>query len=223
MGRPLSPSVLRPMLAMLAALASLAALKSLVWPRWPSVRPLDGVAIARQLRAGGFEAVPQTPLPARRSSERSTSPGLSYGIGAGETLRVLRGRSRERMRFQAALLANSDPSLKLQQRQLLTGPPPSALGRVDGTAVRQTCLVIGQGSLGGYGVVDEQLWTLVDQVSVGRNHQLKALLGLQPARSYECVLISVSGPKGGQPISEERWQRLLTTIRPALRRGATMS
>jgi hypothetical protein len=35
-------------------------------------------------------------------------------------------------------------------------------------------------------------------------------------------LISVSGPKGGQPISEGRWQRLLTTIRPALRRGATM-
>jgi hypothetical protein len=73
MGRPLSPSVLRPMLSILAALASLAALKSLVWPRWPSVRPLDGAAIAGQLRAGGFEAVPLTPLPARRSSERGSA------------------------------------------------------------------------------------------------------------------------------------------------------
>jgi hypothetical protein len=222
MGRPLSPSALRPFLGVLAALASLAALGSLVWPRWPSVRPLDGASIAGQLRAGGFEAVPLTPLPARRSSERTTSPGLSYGIGAGETLRVLRGRSRERRSGQAAQRANPHPALKLQQRQLLTGPPPSALGQVAGSPVRQTCLVIGEGSSGGFGVVDEQLWNLVDQADVGRNHQLKALLGLRPSRSYECVLISVSGPKGGQPISEERWQRLLTTIRPALRRGATM-
>jgi hypothetical protein len=222
MGRPLSPSALRPFLGVLAALASLAALRSLVWPRWPSVRPLDGAAIAGQLRAVGFEAVPLTPLPARRSSERTTSPGLSYGIGAGETLRVLRGRSRERLTFQAALLANADPALKLQQRQLLTGPPPSALGQVAGSPVRQTCLVFGEGSSGGFGVDGEKLLTLVDQADVGRNHQLKALLGLRPSRSYECVLISVSGPKGGQPISEGRWQRLLTTIRPALRRGATM-
>lgn len=226
MERPPSPSVLqpvlRPVLAGLAALASVAAIQSIVWPRWPSVRPLDGPAIARQLRAAGFEAVPLAPLPARRSSERSTSPGLVYRIGAGETLRVQRGRSRERMTFQAAGLANTDPSLKLEKRQLLAGPPPSALGQVAGSAVRQTCLVIGAGSRGGYGVVDEQLWPLVDQVSVGRNHQLKALVGLQPSRSYECVLISVSAAKGGPPISEERWQRLLTAIRPALRRGAAM-
>jgi hypothetical protein len=220
MSRPVSTKVQRVLFGSLATLACLAALKSLVWPRWPAVAPLDRQSVSQSLRAAGFDAVPIATLPARRSFERATSPLLGFGIGQGETLRLLRGSSRERIPFQAALLAASDPVLKLQNRQLLNSSPPSALGKVGGASVRQTCLVIGQGSLGGYGVIDEQLWPLVDQVSSDRRRQLEAQLGLRSMRSYECVLISVSSQKGAAPIQESRWNRLLDAIRPALRKGA---
>ena len=54
-------------LGIFAALASALAVQSLVWPRWPSVAPLDGEAIERQLKAAGFRYRPLKPLPAQRS------------------------------------------------------------------------------------------------------------------------------------------------------------
>jgi hypothetical protein len=215
-----SAKVQRVLFGSLATLACLAALKSLVWPRWPAVGPLDQQIVSKSLRAAKFDAVPLATLPARRSYEQATSPVLVFGIGQGQTLRLLRGISRQRINFQAALLASSNQVLKLQNRQLLNSSPPSALGQVGGAPVRQTCLVIGEESLGGYGVIGEQLLTLVDQVSAGRRLQLEARLGLRSTRSYECVLISVSSQKDSDPIQESRWNRLLEAIRPALGKGA---
>ena len=218
-----SPSGLRQILGALALVASLLALKSLIWPRWPSVAPLDRQAVASQLRAAGFRADSLPSLPARRSYERSTSEGLGFNLGDGQTLRLLRGRVRERLDLQGARLAASDPSLVLQKRELLAGPPPSALGRNGESMVRQSCLVSGPSGGGGFGMTDKQLLALVDQLPSDRLQQIKVLIGASPPREYGCVLISVLSRPGGEPMPAPRWQTLQQAMRQAvwpLRHGA---
>lgn len=203
--------------ALLATIAVLLALKSIVWPRWPSASPLSAKAVSQKLQTNGFAASPLPALPARRHYDWATSEGPGFGIGEGQTLRLVRGSVRERLTFSASLLAASDPSLRLEKRRILPGPPLSAQGLNRSSMVRQTCLVIGKDDKGGYGMTVDQLLPLVDQLPADRRDRLKSLLGLQLPRSYECVLISVSGGRAGAGgIDEKRWQKLLSSIRPAL-------
>jgi len=203
--------------ALLATIAVLLALKSIIWPRWPSASAINARAVSLQLKSHGFSAEPLASLPSRRRYEWATSEGLGYGIGEGQTLRLVRGIVRERLSFSASLLAASDPSLRLQKRQLLPGPPQSAQGLNQAASMRQTCLVLGKAGMGGYGVTTDQLLPLVDQLPTDRLDRLRSLLGLQLPRRYECVLISVKGGRAGAGgIDEKRWQKLLEAIRPAL-------
>jgi hypothetical protein len=202
---------------LMASIAVLFALKSILWPRWPTASPLNAKAVALQLEENGFATQPLPKLPAKRHYDWATSEGLAYGIGEGQTLRLVRGIGRERLAFSASILAASDPSLRLQKRILLAGQPPSAQGLNQAAAVRQTCLVIGKANQGGYGVTRDQLLPLIDQLPADRSDRLRSLLGLQLPRSYECVLISVSGGRpGSSGIDDARWQKLLNAIRPAL-------
>lgn len=217
MDRTPSPTLLRGLLATLATIASLLALKALIWPRWPAVTPLDRQAIAERLRSHGFEAGPAASLPARRSYERATSEVPGFAIGEGQTLRLMRGSARERFNLQIAYLGRADPALTLKDRRIMTSsPPPSALGLNGSGQVRQTCLVSGSGSAGGFGVTRSQLLDLVDQLPVERGQKLQVLLGSRLPRDYSCVLISVSAKPGTEAIGQERWQRLLDALRPAL-------
>jgi hypothetical protein len=201
----------------MASIAVLFALKSILWPRWPTASPLNSKAVAPKLVDNGFDAQPLPKLPAKRNYDWATSEGLAYGIGEGQTLRLVRGTGRERLAFSASVLAASDPSLRLQKRILLASQPPSAKGINQGTPVRQTCLVIGKANQGGYGVTGTELLPLIDQLPTDRSDRLRSLLGLQLPRRYECVLISVSGGRPGSGgIDDERWQKLLNAIRPAL-------
>lgn len=202
---------------LMASIAVLFALKSILWPRWPTASPLNAKAVAQKLQVNGFAAQPLPQLPAKRHYDWATSEGLAYGIGEGQTLRLVRGIGRERLAFNASVLAASDASLRLQKRILLAGQPPSAKGINGGTAVRQTCLVIGKANQGGYGLTAAQLLPLIDRLPSDRRDRFRSLLGLQLPRSYECVLISVSGGRPGSGgIDDERWQKLLNAIRPAL-------
>ncbi|MFM7269120.1 MAG: hypothetical protein ACKOZT_11160 [Cyanobium sp.] len=205
------------LLALLAAAASLLATQSLLWPRWPSAQPLNQQAIRSALEAAGFQAKPLPSLPAHRSFERSTSPGLGFTIGEGQSLRLTRGLVRERLTLQAATIANADPALRLQQRTLLNGPPPAALGTIAGAHTRQTCLVEGSKG-GGYGISGEELLGLVERQPRSRSERLEALLGLRQPLNYGCVLISVSSRASEGAISEPRWQRLLIALQRSLER-----
>lgn len=209
-------SMRRFVLGGLAGLASLLALQSLIWPRWPVAAPLDRQALAAALRARGFEANALAVLPARRSFEQATSEGLGFAIGEGQTLRLVRGIVRERFSIQAALFAASDPALTLRDRRLLSGPPPSALGRNGAAIARQTCLVSGPGGSGGFGVTGDQLLPLIDTLPSDRWQRLDVVLGSRLPRSYTCVLINVSGSPGRGAIAEHRWQALLAALRSAL-------
>jgi hypothetical protein len=213
-----SPSLRQGLLALLAASASGLAIQSLLWPRWPSAQPLQPELIRNALQSAGFEAHPRQPLPAHRSYERSTSAGLAFAIGEGQTLRLNRGRVRERLTLQAALLANADPGSRLQQRRLVNGPPRSALGTIAGAPTRQTCLVLGKGGSSGFAVVGDELLLLVEQQPRSRTDRLQSLLGLRQPLDYGCVLISVSSAPADGAISEPRWQRLLTALQHALER-----
>jgi hypothetical protein len=208
---------------LMAGVAVLLALKSILWPRWPKASPLNAEAVVQQLQTNGFTAKPLQPLPAKRNYDWATSEVLTYGIGQGQTLRLVRGTGRERLGFSASLLAGSDPTLRVQKRILLPGPPPSAKGINQSTAIRQTCLVIGKVNQGGYGVTRDQLLPLIDKLPSDRSDRIRSILGLQPPRSYECVLISVSGGRpGAEVIEEKRWLKLLNTIRPALSHQAAV-
>lgn len=202
------------LLGLLAGTASILATQSLIWPRWPAAAPIPAAAIGRSLESAGFQAQPLRPLPAHRSFERSTSPGIGFSIGQGETLRLSRGRVRERLTLQAATFAATDPGLKLKDRKLLVGPPASALGSISGALTRQTCLV--PGSSGGYAVEGGDLLQMVEQQPRSRSDRLAALIGLRQPLNYSCVLISASAAPSQQAISEQRWQRLLMALRKPL-------
>lgn len=204
------------LLGLLAGVASILATQSLLWPRWPAAAPIPAAAIGRALESAGFQAQPLRPLPAHRSFEHSTSPGIGFSIGQGEALRLSRGRVRERLTLQAALFAAADPGFKLQDRVLLAGPPRSALGRISGAPTRQTCLVLSSGGSGGFAVNGEDLLQLVEQQPRSRANRLAALIGLRQPLDYSCVLISASAPPSQGAISEQRWQRLLSTLRKPL-------
>ncbi|MFM7268150.1 MAG: hypothetical protein ACKOZT_06130 [Cyanobium sp.] len=213
-----SPSPRQALLALLAGSAALLAIKSLLWPRWPSAQPLQPEVISNALQTAGFEARPQRPLPAHRSYERSTSAGLRFAIGEGQSLSLIRGRVRERLTLQAALLANADPGSRLQQRRLVNGPPRSALGTLAGAPTRQTCLVVGKKGSSDVAVVGDALLQLVEQQPRSRADRLESLLGLRQPLDYGCVLISVSSAPAQGAISEPRWQRLLMALQQALER-----
>lgn len=221
MPRSTPPSSRQLFFGLLAGVASLVAVQSFVWPRWPSVTPLDAEAIRQQLSAAGFEARPAAALPERRSFERATSEAPGFAIGKGETLRLLRGSTRDRFMLQAAFLAASSPSLSIKERGLFDGPPPYAQGSIKGSPVRQTCLVTDKGGNGGYGVTREQLLSLIDALPSGRWQKLEVVLGLRLPRQYECVLIHVEAGPAEPELDPQRWQRLLAAIRPAVANAAS--
>jgi hypothetical protein len=203
----------------LAAIASLAALQALVLPRWPRAAELRPAPIERALRQAGFQPVALPTLPASRSYELASSATLGYGLPGGLQLRLRRGAVRERRNVQIAFSGRDRPELALRKRQLTVAPPPAASGRVENKPALQTCLVPGAPQANAFGATWEELPLVMDRRAAGARASALRILGLQPNRSYECVLISLRSA-GGQPISVPTWHRLLDTLLPALQPGS---
>jgi hypothetical protein len=203
----------------LATFSTVLALKSWIWPRWPVAASLNAQAVGQQLISNGFMAEELPPLAPRRQYEWATSAGIGFRIAPGQTLRLVRGQTRERFSMSASLLATADPSLRLQKRRILNGPlSQSAEGWNAGASLRQTCVVFNNDNRPNYAVVGDDLVALIDQRGTTRADRLRSLIGLQPPRSYECILISVrSASADSAPLDEQRWQRLLNALAPALR------
>jgi len=214
------PDRRRLVISALAALATVMAVQSLVWPRWPSVVALEATVIGRQLKSHGFPAVRQQDLPPQRSQERARSSGLVFSIGEGQTLRLARAAARERESFALAFLTSDAPALKLLGRSISADSlGPSSFGRIGKAATRQTCLVIGPGPSGGFGVTNEELLAVIDPLPRDLRQRLESLLGLRLARAYECAVISLSASDPAM-IRDPHWSRLLQVLRPALAAGA---
>lgn len=203
--------------SVLALAASLAAIKALVWPRWPEARPLDQPAITRALKEAGLAAVAINPLPAKRSAELATSEAIGYSLDNGQELRVMRGVARRRFNLQTAFLTSSQPALHLKTRHLVSAPVPYADGLIKKQPALQTCLVQDAPESAAFGVTRDQLTALIDKTSQTRWSNLKAAIGLQPNRVYQCIVIQVkSVNKTQQTIDQAIWLKLLSAAHASL-------
>lgn len=212
---PLPDSLLIRCFGALAGLACLAALQAMLLPRWPRAQELQRAPIEQALGRAGFQPVALPALPATRGYELSSSTTLGYELGGGLQLRLRRGAVRERKNVQIAFIGRDRPELSLEQRHLLEGPPPTASGRVGNQPALQTCLVPEAPGAHAYGVTWEQIPAAVDRMAGGSRAALRRVIGLQPNRSYACVLISLRSTEGS-PVSMATWHRLLDALEPAL-------
>ena len=214
--RIVNPQKLLALYSFLAVAATVAATKALVWPRWPVARPLDEKAITKALKNGGFNAYALKPLAAKRNSELATSAVIGYSLGNGLELRLARSTARKRFNFESAFLTSLHPELQLKSRFLPADLPHSANGLIQNHPARQTCLVEGNRSKKAFGVTFEQLPALVDQVNKTKWSNIKTILGLQPIRDYQCILIQATTSKSPITIDQPTWSRILSVVRAAL-------
>jgi hypothetical protein len=198
---------------------SVAALQAMVWPRWPSAQPLDQESLAKALVDGGFASAPLPPLPAKRDAELATSSAIGFSMPNGMELRVMRGTARRRFNFQTAFLARSYSQLKITNRDLSSQSPPTAIGLIQNQHARQTCFVEGEAGNQPFGVTRDELAPLIDKASTGNG--LKSILGLQPNRNYQCVLIQATS-RADAAIDQPTWRRILTAVERGLRTNTQM-
>jgi hypothetical protein len=215
--RNVSPRKVRVLYSFFAVLATVAATKAMVWPTRPVAQPLDQVAITKALTNGGFKTSLLKPLAAKNDSELATSDVIGYSVGNGLELRLMRGVARKRFNLQAAFFAKSHPELRLIKRELSNGKPSYAIGLIQSRPTNQTCLVEGGRSKDAFAVTRNDLSLLIDQASRTKWSTLKSIIGLQPNRDYQCILIQVqSTDKTATAIDQPTWLRMLSIIQAAL-------
>jgi hypothetical protein len=206
--------------AALAALASVAAVQASLFPRWPRAAPLPEDAVMQALKQQGLRPQAIKPTDAeqqpKRSREIALSAPLVFRFPSGEELRVARGSAHFRYSLQLASLTAPSPELSLSNRQLLNGPPPSAVGLIKGRSTQQTCFVPHALQADAFGVTAEQILQLVDSPTKGVAAVLRRTIGLQANYDYSCVVISVrSSPDS--TMSASLWRSILSALSTALR------
>lgn len=205
-------------LAVLAAFTSVAGIRASLFPLWPRSEPLDGARLSRALKEAGLGATPlrlkDPQFQASRDHDKALSPTLAFRWATGEELRLVRGVVRNPLEFDPNTFSKSRKDLRLNNGKL-AGPPPQRIGTVDGRSARQTCLVALSPMAQGYGVEWQTLGNLVNRTAAGRASAVRRLVGLEPNRTYACVLISLRSG-GAAPVSPELWNRLLEVLPAAL-------
>ena len=216
--RNVSPRKVRALYSFFAVLATVAATKAMVWPTRPVAQPLDQAAITKALTNGGFKTSPLKPLAEKNDSELATSDVIGYSVGNGLELRLMRGVARKRFNLQAAFLAKSHPELRLIKRQLSNGKPSYAIGLIQTYPTNQTCFVEGARSKDAFAVTRNDLSLIIDQQSSRTKwSSLKSIIGLQPNRDYQCILVQAqSTDKTATAIDQHTWLRMLSIIQAAL-------
>ncbi|MEB3270701.1 MAG: hypothetical protein VKJ44_03495 [Synechococcus sp.] len=212
-----SQSLLRRWLLLLCAPAALAAGRALLLPPRPRVEPLVARPYQEALRRAGLPSRLLPALPARNGYDRSHSSVLSLSLATGGQLRLMRGRVRERRSFQVAVLTRGIPALNLSARRLEGPAGAVARGRIQGQPALQTCLVVADRGPLRTAVTRAELQAAVDQRADGRRDRLPVWLGLQPARPYSCLLVTLVGrDRHLAPVA--LWQRLLPVLAAELQR-----
>lgn len=208
---------LRVLYSILAVIASVAATKALIWPRWPAARPLDEQAIAKALTNAGIAVSPLRSLAAKRNAEFATSTVIGYSLDDRLELRLMRGVVRKRFNFQLAFLSKSHSELQLKHTKVSAGPPPYVLGLIQRQPAVQTCLVEQSQAPKPFGATKEELWALIDRINPSRWSKLKSIIGLQPNRSYECILIQAKRTGNlTTSINPPTWLRILGSLQSVL-------
>lgn len=147
----------------------------------------------------------------KNDSELATSDVIGYSVGNGLELRLMRGVARKRFNLQAAFLAKSHPELRLIKRQLSNGKPSYAIGLIQTYPTNQTCFVEGARSKDAFAVTRNDLSLIIDQQSSRTKWStLKSIIGLQPNRDYQCILVQAqSTDKTATAIDQHTRLRML--------------
>ncbi len=198
-------------LSVLVMVASVAALKSMLWPRWPHSPDLAAAHLGAGLAEAGFNPRPLPTLPAEHSYERSLSAAPGWQLSDGQELRLARASVRQRYNFQAAFLVRDRPQLALTNRRLNIPMSGSAAGLIQGRPAYQTCLVPEIGTSAGMAITAEALGKAADQRASARIQMVKGLLGLQPTRSFDCILVSLRSLSANPP-SVVVWRKVVASV-----------
>jgi hypothetical protein len=188
MTRPHSHPPLRPTLLLLLPLALAAALQAALLPRWPRVDELNAPLLHQRLTALGVEPRPLALQPASRNGRIALSSRRRYDLGAGTRLELQAMQVRQRADFQLAM-----------------GMAPWTGSGV----VRQTCL-LGTGA----GVTAAQLSALAESRDRKPKVALARLLGLQPNRSWTCLLVRLHSDQPADTAAAALWARLPAALAP---------
>lgn len=218
------PSLLVRWYGTVATIATLLAAQAIILPRRPpSPQPLPARALEAGLRRAGLLSATNPPVPTdqrrvHRSQDLVTSPLLILPLREDNELILMASSVRQRFNFQASFIGRAQPSGKLEDRQLIATPTPTSAGKSQGLPALQTCLVPADGLDNAFGVTRDQLTVYADHGSQGVGSAVERLIGLQPNRTYSCILITLRGSKG-QPPSERLWEQVLRQIEPVLQQG----
>lgn len=208
---------LRSTLLVLLPLALAAALKAALLPTWPRVAALNSVEVQQPLEHLGLEAKPLTGEPPWRSEGLALSGLQRYELKPGIQLQLQRVQIQRRDDYQLAYMGRPwtpgrhDLALGPKTQVVRSGAGEHAIAERPTTVVRQTCL-IGPGS----GVTATQLGTLADQLSSGPGAIAARLLGLQPNRSWQCLMVSLHSTRS-QPTEHAAaalWPQLQKALKP---------
>jgi hypothetical protein len=208
----------RPMRLTLAALLPLAAgtaLVALLRPLGPQVSDLPASQVHAALAS---LARPPRPLPAVapwRSEGIALSTLRRYQLQPGLELRLQRVQVWRRADFQLAYITRPwtagrrDLALGATRRLVHGQAGVHALAQRGATAVRQTCLV-GESGAALAGVTAAQLAAPVDQRANRPATIAARLVGLEPNRSWQCLLVSLHSDRRlhAEPQVAGLWSRL---------------
>lgn len=206
---------LRLTLAMLVPVAAAAALAALLRPPGPQLSDLPASQVLSRLAGLGLGPRPLPAVSPWRSEGIALSTLHRYQLQPGLELRVQRVQVWRRSDFQLAYLTRpwtaGRRDLALGSIRRLVPDPAGvhALAQRGGTAVRQTCLV-GDAGTAVAGVTAVQLTTPVDQRASRPPAVAARLLGLEPNRTWQCLLVSLhSDPqRQAEPQVAALWARL---------------
>lgn len=213
---------MRRSLLLLLPIATLAALQAVLLPPWPRLRELTPAQVRQPLEGLALEPRERAAEPPWRNPEIALSRLHRWRLPQGLELQVQQVAVQRRPDFQLAMATRAwtpgraglalDPQRRLVQehgsawasgRLRLQGQP---------LVTQQTCLLPV-----GSGVTARQLGALADRGSDRLPLLLARLLGLQPNRSWHCLMISLSHRAADPQASAAAaalWPRLLKALAP---------
>jgi hypothetical protein len=213
---------LRSTLAVLLPLATAAAFQGALLPPGPRVPELDGPLVRQRLATLGPAPRVLPAAPAWRSEGVALSSLQRYQLQPGVMLQLQLVQVHRRPDFQLAYVSRPwEPGrqgLALGAGRRLSrsseGLAEAALQR-SGERVRQSCLL----PLGS-GVTASELAALADRQASGLPAMAARLLGLQPNRSWRCLMVSLHSQRAaGEAASAAAaalWPRLPAALAPLM-------
>lgn len=209
---PINSVFLRRWYLVLACLGTLAAFVAICFPRWPRAQPLNSAALHTRLQAAALQVKQLPSRPSTRTYDLASSPQLVWALPYGQELSLMRASSREYKNFQAAFLSRAQPSVQLEQRNIVTTPFPFAVGQKKDKTLWQTCILIGPNRDFGFAVTNVQLNDVQSRFSSTKLQRIASFIGVNTPPKNTCVLMTLSAPRSSPLPDVSTFQTALQAV-----------